>query len=143
MLAFHMMHQNARATIFPQTQANGIGTLLMFAVRTIFSRPERLRQAMRELAAEGKVPEALARLDEPLACLVEEHGAESLFDAAYRYVRHEPGVDVVLFGTGDRAHLASNVASILRPPLPEAATRWLRELFGHLEGVGLDLPTKA
>jgi aryl-alcohol dehydrogenase-like predicted oxidoreductase len=143
MLAFHMMHQNARSTIFPQTQANGIGTLLMFAVRTIFSRPERLRQAMRELAAEGKVPEALARLDEPLACLVEEHGAESLFDAAYRYVRHEPGVDVVLFGTGDRAHLESNVASILRPPLPEAATRWLRELFGRLEGVGLDLPTKA
>ena len=28
-------------------------------------------------------------------------------EAAYRFVRHEPGVDVVLFGTGDAAHLRS------------------------------------
>jgi len=28
-------------------------------------------------------------------------------------VRHEPGVDVVLFGTGDQAHLRSNIESIL------------------------------
>jgi aryl-alcohol dehydrogenase-like predicted oxidoreductase len=142
MLAFHMMHQNARAKVLPQTIANGIGTLLMFAVRAIFSRPERLRQAMRELAATGQVPEALAARDEPLDFLVREHGASSLIDAAYRYVRHEPGVDVVLFGTGDPAHLKSNVASILRPPLPDMAQRRLRELFAHLEGVGLDLPTR-
>lgn len=143
MLAFHMMHQNARRVVFPQTRVNGIGTLLMFAVRTIFSRPERLRAAMRDLAAEGKVPEEFAELEEPLAFLVREHGASSVIDAAYRYVRHEPGVDVVLFGTGNREHLQSNIASILRPPLPEAARARLRELFGHLEGVGLDLPTKS
>ena len=141
MLAFHMMHQKARAKILPQTMANGIGTLLMFAVRAIFSRPERLRQAMRELADAGQVPRELADRDQPLDFLVLEHGALSLIDAAYRYVRHEPGVDVVLFGTGDPAHLESNVASILRPPLPEAARDRLRELFAHLEGVGLDLPT--
>jgi aryl-alcohol dehydrogenase-like predicted oxidoreductase len=141
MLAFHMLHQNARTTIFPQTMANGIGTLLMFAVRAIFSRPERLRQAMRELVAAGQLPRSLAASDEPLDFLVREHGARSLIDAAYRYVRHEPGVDVVLFGTGDLEHLESNIASILGPPLPEAARLRLRQLFGHLEGVGLDLPT--
>lgn len=141
MLAFHMMHQNARAKVLPQTMANGIGTLLMFAVRAIFSRPERLREAMRELAAAGQVPADLAALDEPLDFLVREHGASSVIDAAYRYVRHEPGVDVVLFGTGNPAHLESNIASILRPPLPEAARQQLRHLFEHLEGVGLDLPT--
>ena len=32
----------------------------------------------------------------------------------------EPGVDVVLFGTSSIGHLKSNIASILRPPLPEA-----------------------
>jgi len=141
MLAFHMMHQSARETVLPQTIENRIGTLLMFAVRAIFSQPERLRRAMRELAAAGEVPRALAALDEPLQFLVDEHGAESLIDAAYRYVRHEPGVDVVLFGTGEIEHLASNVASILRPPLPAAATERLRALFAHLEGAGLDLPT--
>ena len=140
MLAFHMMHQNAREKVFPQTLANGIGTLLMFAVRAIFSRPERLRQAMRELADSGQVPSELAASDQPLDFLVREHGAASLTDAAYRYVRHEPGVDVVLFGTGNPDHLESNVASILRPPLPQAARDRLRALFAHLEGVGLDLP---
>jgi aryl-alcohol dehydrogenase-like predicted oxidoreductase len=143
MVAFHMMHQNARTKVFPQTMANGIGTLLMFAVRTIFSRPERLRRAMQELLAAGEVPAALASSEDPLGFLVREHGALSLIDAAYRYARHEPGVDVVLFGTGNPDHLESNIASILRPPLPLAARDELRRLFGHLEGVGLDLPTKA
>jgi aryl-alcohol dehydrogenase-like predicted oxidoreductase len=143
MVAFHMMHQNARTRVFPQTMANGIGTLLMFAVRAIFSRPERLRRAMQELQAAGEVPAELATREDPLGFLVREHGAESLIDAAYRYVRHEPGIDVVLFGTGNHDHLESNIASILRPPLPEAARDELRRLFGHLEGVGLDLPTRA
>src|SRR5271155_161914 len=42
MVAFHMMHQNARTCVFPRTIANRVGTLLMFAVRNIFSKPERL-----------------------------------------------------------------------------------------------------
>jgi len=61
-------------------------------------------------------------------------------DAAYRFVRHEPDVNVVLFGTGDPEHLRTNIASILKPPLPEADRRQLAELFGHLVGVGLDAP---
>ena len=49
-----------------------------------------------------------------------EGGASSVIDAAYRFVRHEPGVDVVLFGTGDIGHLRTNIDSLLKPPLPEA-----------------------
>ncbi|TMK31833.1 MAG: aldo/keto reductase [Alphaproteobacteria bacterium] len=98
MVAFHMMHQNARRHVFPLTQ------------------------------------------DDPLGFLVHEGGATSVVDAAYRFVRHEPGVDVVLFGTGDHAHLRSNIASILKPPLPEADRARLASLFGHLVGVGLDAP---
>ncbi|HEY4173336.1 MAG TPA: hypothetical protein VGM42_09930, partial [Rhodopila sp.] len=67
-------------------------------------------------------------------------GADSVTDAAYRYVRHEPGVDVVLFGTGDAAHLRANVASILKPPLPAADRTKLQDLFSHLRGVGLEVP---
>ena len=55
-------------------------------------------------------------------------------------MRHEPGVDVVLFGTGDQAHLRSNIESILRPPLPEADRKKLKDLFSHLRGVGLIAP---
>ena len=69
-----------------------------------------------------------------------EGGASSIIDAAYRFVRHEPGVDVVLFGTGDVGHLRTNIDSLLKPPLPEADRERLAELFGHLVGVGLDAP---
>ncbi len=140
MVAFHMMHQNARDAVFPLTREHRVGTLLMFAVRNIFSRPERLAATMRELAAEGLVPPELADRPDPLDFLVHAAGASSVIDAAYRFVRHEPGVDVVLFGTGDSAHLHSNIASILKPPLPEADRDRLAELFGHLVGVGLDAP---
>jgi aryl-alcohol dehydrogenase-like predicted oxidoreductase len=86
------------------------------------------------------VPSRLAESDDPLGFLVHEGGASSVIDAAYRYARHEPGADVVLFGTGDPDHLESNVRSILAPPLPAADVERLNELFGALEGIGLDLP---
>ena len=138
MVAFHMMHQNARTRVFPLTIANRVGTLLMFAVRNIFSRPERLAIALRELTASGQLPRWLADTPNPLGFLVHEAGARTIPEAAYRFVRHEPGVDVVLFGTGDPDHLRINVASILAPPLPLADRQTLAKLFGHLVGVGLD-----
>ncbi|HEX5452290.1 MAG TPA: aldo/keto reductase [Stellaceae bacterium] len=140
MIAFHMMHQNARRRVFPLTLQHRVGTLLMFAVRNIFSRPERLAETMREQAAAGTLPAALADNPDPLGFLVHEGGAASIVDAAYRFVRHEPGVDVVLFGTGSPAHLRSNIDSLLKPPLPEADRARLAEFFGHLVGIGLDAP---
>jgi hypothetical protein len=90
MLAFHLMHQHARKAVLPQTQAKRIGTLLMFAVRNIFSKPERLAATMRELADAGEVPRELADNPDPLGFLVHTGGASSVIDAAYRFVRHEP-----------------------------------------------------
>jgi aryl-alcohol dehydrogenase-like predicted oxidoreductase len=140
MVAFNLMDQVARTQVFPHTLANRIGTLMMFAVRSIFARPAQLVATVRELAAAGQVPEWLAETDDPLGFLVHPEGADSVTDAAYRYVRHEPGVDVVLFGTGDAGHLRANVASILKPPLPAADRAKLQDLFSHLRGVGLEVP---
>ena len=140
MVGFHMMHQDARDAVFPLTRQHRVGTLLMFAVRNIFSRTGQLAATMRELAAAGEVPQWLAETEDPLGFLIREGGAESVIDAAYRFVRHEPGVDVVLFGTGDPQHLRTNLASLLAPPLPEADRARLASLFGHLVGVGLDAP---
>ena len=140
MIAFHMMHQNARANVFPLTREHRVGTLLMFAVRNIFSRPERLAATVRELADAGELPPELASNPDPLGFLVHPGGASSVVDAAYRFVRHEPGVDVVLFGTGDEAHLRTNIDSLLKPPLPEPDRAQLAHLFGRLVGVGLDAP---
>jgi len=141
MVAFHMMHQNARTRVFPGTMANRVGTLLMFAVRNIFSKPERLATALLELTASRQLPRWLADAPHPLGFLIHEGGgAATITEAAYRFVRHEPGVDVVLFGTGDREHLRTNIASLLAPPLPLADRQTLTKLFGHLVGVGLDPP---
>jgi aryl-alcohol dehydrogenase-like predicted oxidoreductase len=140
MVAFHMMHQNARAKVFPRTIANRVGTLLMFAVRNIFSRPERLASALRELTQRRELPRWLADAPNPLGFLLHEAGAKSITEAAYRFARHEPGVDVVLFGTGDPDHLRANIAALLAPPLPLADRLTLTKLFGRLSGVGLDPP---
>ena len=139
-VGFHMMHQNARERVFPLTRANRVGTLLMFVVRNIFSRPELLRTTIRNLVAAGELPQWLTEGPDPLEFLLHESGASTIPDAAYRFVRHEPGVDVVLFGTGDPEHLRTNIASLLKPPLPKPDRARLAALFGHLVGVGLDAP---
>jgi aryl-alcohol dehydrogenase-like predicted oxidoreductase len=140
MVGFSMMHQNARERVFSLTREHKVGTLLMFAVRNVFSQPGRLQATLRELAAEDQVSADLAASEDPLGFLVHEGGASSVVDACYRYVRHEPGVDVVLFGTGNPAHLKTNIGSLLKPPLPAADHQKIGELFGHLIGVGLDAP---
>lgn len=140
MFAFHLMNQNARQIIFPRTRNGGAGTLLMFVVRNIFSKPAVLAETLSALAAAGTLPAALSDDPDPLGFLVHDGGAASLLDAAYRFARHELGSDVVLFGTSSIAHMHSNVASILAPPLPAADLTRLNELFGHLTGVGLDAP---
>jgi aryl-alcohol dehydrogenase-like predicted oxidoreductase len=139
MVGFHMLHQGARRNVFPFTREQGIGTLLMFAVRSIFADPPRVAREMKELAAKGLVEKWLGETDDPLGFLVHQGGAANMIEAAYRFARHEPGVDVVLFGTGDAGHLRKNVESLLKPPLPEADRKKIDALFGHLAvGIGLD-----
>jgi aryl-alcohol dehydrogenase-like predicted oxidoreductase len=143
MLGFNLMHHNARKHVFPHTIANNIGTLLMFVVRNVFSQPAKLVATMQELVATGQVPAWLAETDNPLGFLLHAGGASSVTDAAYRFVRHEPGVHVVLFGTSNPEHLQTNIDSLLKPPLPEADRQQIAILFGHLLGVGLELPDRS
>lgn len=148
MTAFHLLNQNTRERVFRRTLERGIGTLVMFAVRAIFSQPGRLQQTLKELIDNGQLePDQLepaaGEARDPLGFLIHDGGAETLIDAAYRYVRHEPGVDVTLFGTGSPAHATANIASILRPALPLADRERLEATYGHLEGVGLTLPEPA
>jgi aryl-alcohol dehydrogenase-like predicted oxidoreductase len=142
MVAFHMMHQSARKTIFPETRAKGIGVLDMFAVRLIFSQMELLKSTVHNLVAEGKLPSWIGEKENPLDFLIHPNGARNIVDAAYRFCRHEPATDVILSGTGNVEHLKSNVESILSGPLPQEDLQRIKDLFGHLEGVGLVAPGK-
>jgi aryl-alcohol dehydrogenase-like predicted oxidoreductase len=140
MLAYSLMNQGARRNVFPVTQRRGIGTLLMFVVRNIFSNAAYRRDVLAKLVEQGQLDVSILSKGDPLEFLVSEGGAQSITDAAYRYARHEQGADVILFGTGDKAHVKDNVASILRPALPPPIIERLHASFGHLTGVGLDLP---
>lgn len=140
MMGFSMLNQTPRERLLPHTIKNDVGTLVMFVVRNIFSVPGRIQAEIQQQVEAGHLPDWLAKEKDPLGFLIHEAGAKSIIDAAYRYARHEPGCDVILFGTSSIEHMDTNVASILSPPLPEADRKKLNELFGHCEGMGLDLP---
>jgi len=140
MLAYSLVNQGARRGVFPVTQRRGIGTLLMFVVRNIFSNDAYRRDVFAKLVEQGALDASIPANGDPLGFLVTEGGAKSITDAAYRYARHEQGADVILFGTGSKEHVRANVESILRPALPAPVIERLHASFGHLTGVGLDLP---
>jgi L-galactose dehydrogenase len=58
-----------------------------------------------------------------------------LTEAAYRFCRYEPGMDVVLSGTGSIAHLEDNARALNLPPLPQAALDRVNKLFAGVDSV--------
>jgi len=133
MVGFNLLNQSARELVFPLTLEKNVGTLIMFAVRRALSRPDRLRELLAELSARGKVEPAL--VESGLSFLLHGEGASSLPDAAYRFVRDEPGAHVVLSGTGNLEHLRENLASLARAPLPRRDRARLIELFRDVNDV--------
>jgi hypothetical protein len=90
---------------------------------------------MRGLVADGRVDPSAFDPDDPLGFLLGNGKASGIPDAAYRFCRHEPGIHVVLSGTGDIGHLRENAASLARPPLPDDDLRRLRALFRNVDHV--------
>ncbi len=139
MVGFNFANQSARERVFAATQAKNIGVLDMFAVRRALTTLPAVHEMMAQLAAINELPaiaaEALAA-GNPLRFLFDGPGAaENIADAAYRFCRDEPGVHVVLSGTGSTEHLNDNAASLKRPPLPQAHTERLHRLFAGVDSV--------
>jgi aryl-alcohol dehydrogenase-like predicted oxidoreductase len=133
MVGFSLLNPSARKTVLPLTKSNGAGVLNMFAVRRALSQPERLKEVCAELVGKGMIGEDALDGNDPLGFLLKETDAATIPEAAYRFCRHEPGVDVVLFGTGSPAHLKENIAAILKPALPQHALKKLGKIFGGLD----------
>jgi len=131
MVGFNILNQSARERVFPLAMEKGIGTLVMFAVRKALGNPANFWTTIADLAAKG-----LAKIDPDMPDFVlRESGTRSLPEVAYRFCRHEPGVDVVLSGTGSLAHLEENARSLSAPPLPETVAARLREAFAGIDSV--------
>jgi len=133
MVGFNILNPSARNRVFAKTLQENVGTLVMFAVRRALSQPDRLKAIVAELLQKGAIPRASVNADDPLDFLRQEGGAPTLPEAAYRFCRHEQGVDVVLTGTGNSEHLRENVEAILKPALPSGVLQRLETIFGNLD----------
>ncbi len=133
MVGFNVLNQSARVRVLAEAQRQNIGVLCMFAVRSALSQPEKLSQMLATLAQQGLIDAQPLDPQDPLGFV--RQAAESLPDAAYRFCRAEPGIHVVLSGTGNMQHLEQNVASLLHPPLPEALRQQLMDIFARVDTV--------
>lgn len=133
MVGFNILNPSARNRVFAKTLQANVGTLVMFAVRRALSQPDRLKAIVAELIQKGAIPRGTVNPDDPLDFLRQEGGAATLPEAAYRFCRHEQGVNVVLTGTGSPEHLKENVEAILKPALPNGVSRRLETIFGNLD----------
>jgi aryl-alcohol dehydrogenase-like predicted oxidoreductase len=135
MVGFNLLNQSARNQVFPKTLKNNIGTLVMFAVRRALSQPERLQELWKELAQKGLVDGDGCKPEKPLDFLIGDGKASTVVDAAYRFCRYEPGVHVVLTGTGSADHLKANIESLTKPPLPAPVTARLKQIFSRVDSI--------
>jgi L-galactose dehydrogenase len=130
MVGFNLLNPSARGNVFPITQAKRVGVLNMFAVRRALSQPDRLKEILTDLGHKRVIPGSAGDL---IDFVLTESDATTLPEVAYRFCRHERGVDIVLTGTGNPEHLRANIESILKPPLPKSVLQKIEEVFGNLD----------
>ena len=105
MVGFNVENPSAAEIVLPQAAQKGIAAIGMFALR-------------------GPLNSAIA---DDVRRIADETGI-GLSELAYRFARHQPGMSVVLTGTGDPRHLENNVQAALAPPLPTDVLNRLRVL---------------
>ena len=133
MVGFNLLNPSARRTVFSTARDKGVGVLNMFAVRRALSQPERLKTIVADLIQKGALSPGAMNVEDPVDFMLKESSAQTLPEVAYRFCRHEPGIDVVLTGTGNPEHLRANVQSILKPALPKPVLEKLEATFGNLD----------
>ena len=129
MVGFNLLNQTAREKVFAKAMAENVGIQIMFAVRKALSHPDHLRAFIGALVKKGQI-ESTEISDFPNFLLKE---TASLPDAAYRFCRDEPGVHIVLSGTGNLEHLDANLASFERSPLSQKMRDRLVHLFRNVD----------
>lgn len=123
MVGFNLANPSAAETVLPKAASAGVGVVGMFALRGL-GVPVRKNDRPTSKDCDRSVGH-----DRIMA----ECGVSSLAELAYRYCRHQPGMDVVLTGTGNPDHLRQNVTAVLAPPLPAVVMDMLRSAVARSE----------
>ena len=132
MVGFNLLNPSARERVFAATQPKGIGTLCMFAVRQALISLDRLESYLQLHVKDRGVDARVLQAVPLLRGLLESGACGSLTEAAYRYCRHEPGLDCLLVGTGSEEHLRQNVIDAQKPPLPADFLASFEPLFAGI-----------
>lgn len=135
MVGFNMLNQTARTEVFPKTRRRNVGVLNMFAVRKALSQPAYLRKVIAGLKHRRIIDADACDDEDPLGFVLQSRDISSLPEAAYRFCRHEPGVHVVLTGTGNPDHLKANLENLSKPPLDDSLQGRLRDVFAHVDSI--------
>jgi L-galactose dehydrogenase len=128
MIGHNLISPSGLQRVMPLAQQKNVGVVVMCAVRTIIITPDMLRETLRRWKADGSLPKDAVPDDAPLDWVLGP-GVATLADAAYKFAIESPAVSTVLSGTANPAHLDANVRAILGPPLPEATSRRLEDIF--------------
>ncbi len=128
MVGFNVLNQTARDAVLAAAQRQDVGVQVMFAVRRALSSVDHLREFVAALIKTGEIDADDLNPDD-LLDFIDDTMAPTMPDVAYRFCRGEPGVHVVLSGTGNADHLEANLQSFSRPPLPADIEQRLRHIF--------------
>lgn len=135
MSGFNFLNPSARKSVLPLTREKGVGTLVMFAVRRALGSRDVAEEIVRDLISAGDIDPDTVDPENPLGFLLDPAVASTIIEAAYRFCRHEPGLDVVLTGTGSRDHLRENLEALALPALPPDVRERLEGIFGNVDSV--------
>lgn len=138
MVGFNFLNPSARDEVVPLCLEHGVATQIMHAVRRALSSEAVLLETVAGLIKSGEVDGGSVNANDPLDFLKAHPDIGSVTEAAYRFCRHEPGVSVVLNGTGSEQHLAQNVSAIASGPLPGDVQTQLKHVFGRVRSVSGD-----
>jgi aryl-alcohol dehydrogenase-like predicted oxidoreductase len=133
MVGYNLLNPSAAKRVLPITREKGVGVLCMFAVRRALSDPAQLKTDIGRILERGQADPALVTAEHTLDFLTRE--AADIPEAAYRFCRHTPGIDVVLTGTGSAAHLRDNLRAIQKPKLSGETLARLESMFGAVDCV--------
>jgi L-galactose dehydrogenase len=128
MLGHNLMSPGGLVNVLPLAQQKNVGVVIMCAVRTVITTPDMLHETIRQWKNEGALARDAVSDEAPLDWVLGP-GRETLAEAAYKFAAESPAVSTVLTGTANVAHLEANLRAILGPPLAEAVSQRLRDIF--------------
>ncbi len=135
MVGLNILNQSALHDVLSTTKRLNIGTLCQYAVRWGLVNQEQAKILIEKACEIGEVDPSAIDQNAPFGFLEENSRPIPLTEAAYRFCRHAPGMDVILTGTGNLEHLRENIRSILMPPLPQPILERLAAMFGNVRSI--------